>query len=474
MITFNGTNLETTIPGFAITDIGGRGALEQDIETVTVPGKPGTYFLDRSIPAREIPVSFEITCNSLAEVRTKTNQLNAILNVVTPVPISFSDELNKTYYGIPRGKPSWSERLFIITGSIVFYCADPNKYGPENTANHTSGAATVNAGGNEESKPITTVNVSGNVTHITFFNSTTGQLNMLGMPNKQSETPTAAETSIMINTGSNLTGWTAPASTEDAPVLGTLSANGDFYSTAYGTDGSNWHGPSMKTSLASSVQDFRIDVGCSMTPTGNGQAGGIIVSLLDGQNNPVAKLQLFKHHGSVAAYYASLQAGKNATSFRLINEQEYKRSSFNCILRLYRVGTSWTAQIYEKVNGVYQKPYTIQWTDKNNIATAVATQVQIQLLQRTSFPVVDQKIHDINIYRQNSLTNTQVPYVAGSGDVIVFDHEKNIITKNGIDVTEDKAFIGEYFPLVPGGNTLIVEPVASISSATTKWKDAWR
>src|SRR5690606_6031952 len=67
-----------------------------------------------------------------------------------------------------------------------------------------------------------------------------------------------------------------------------------------------------------------------------------------------------------------------------------------------------------------------------------------------------------------------VPIVAHAGDVVTFDHVDNLILLNGQDITREKAFIGEYFAINPGLNTLVAEPEESIGNINVRWRNRWR
>jgi hypothetical protein len=89
-------------------------------------------------------------------------------------------------------------------------------------------------------------------------------------------------------------------------------------------------------------------------------------------------------------------------------------------------------------------------------------------------PATLQYVADIKAYKINSVADTQVPIIASAGDVIEFDHQNDIIRRNGEDLTKEKAFIGEYFALTKGTNTIVVEPSDAIDNTEVRWRPKWR
>ncbi|MEW9503235.1 distal tail protein Dit [Jeotgalibacillus marinus] len=128
MITFNGYDLTDLIQ---VTDINGRGPLSQTIISQSIPGKDGSFFQRRQLTERTLSVSFVVIADFLEDLRDKVDTLNSILITDKEVPIIFSDEPDKTYYGILEGDSDIDETVFIGQGTVSFLCSDPFKYGQE-------------------------------------------------------------------------------------------------------------------------------------------------------------------------------------------------------------------------------------------------------------------------------------------------------------------------------------------------------
>jgi predicted phage tail component-like protein len=438
-----------------------------------IPGMPGGYLESTDVLPRPENVNIFIEANSMANLQKLKEDLAAWLITDQPQELIFDDEPDRIYYAVVDGSLDLEELVKFGQGTITFICPDPYKYGTEKMIK-INGASSFKVNGTAETEPTIKVTLKKDTTFVAVSNG--DKLNMIGMPFKVEQTPVDPETQVFKNT--NLTGWTIPAQTqEDSEITGILKTSGkSFYSDNYGL-GAGWHGPSMKTSFGTTVKDFRFDVGFRMIATGANQAGGIVVSLLDTQNRVVAKVQMVKHFGNLYSYYSRLRAGFGQAGIDIIPESGpaiFNDTFFQGVFRMLRIGNVWTAAIYKMVNGVFQSPYLVNWVDSNKFVTADVAQIQVQLLQRFDFPVVDQWIDDIYLLRQNNVNANQVPYVAKVGDVIEFDQKTNIIRRNGEDITKEKAFIGEYFPLIPGLNTIVAEPADCIEKVEVRWRDKWR
>jgi hypothetical protein len=275
-----------------------------------------------------------------------------------------------------------------------------------------------------------------------------------------------------------LVGWADTTSVEEGVITGTMKTNGySFYTDAYGSNAA-WHGPAKKTSLGAGVtiQDFQVDALIRQQGSA-GQVGSIEIALLDASNKFVGKMLLTKRSAGSVANWARLRAGTVLNGYDILNTRgsyDSTWANFNGMVRLTRIGNVWTAYVcLIDSKGVQHTRAGATWVDTKNIATAPIAQVQVQLWQYGTTPATNQNIDDIKVYKINSPGDNQIPYVARVGDVVEFDHINDKILRNGEPLLKEKMFIGEYFPLKTGLNTLVVEPSDSIRSTEVRWKPKW-
>lgn len=439
---------------------------------VYVPGMAGAYLSDTDTDVRVIEQPIYIKSKTKPELRKLEEDLASWLITEEPAPLIFEDEPDRTYYAVVDGSLDIEEVVRNGKGIITFLCPDPYKYGQEKEVTFES-SASFDVEGTVETEPVIEVTLNGDTEYVAVSNGT--DINMVGFPAKQEETPTQWQTPIFITSGQTLTGWTTSAepSLGGVPIGGELKANGDrFYADDYGYNPYQWHGPAMKTSLSETIQDFQFDVGFRMRKTGNNQCGAIRVSLLDASSVSVCNIEMTKHYGGVDTLYPQVLARSNV----VLPESHQVNSYFGGVIRVFRQGNRFTAFMWQirDGDGVWVKLAETNWIDTSNVAAAKVTQVQIRLLQRADFPVCEQWIDDIQVYRLNDLGTNQVPIIGKAGDKVVFDHRNDNILRNGESIIDEKAFIGNYFKLQPGRNNIAVEPANKIQSVKVRWRDKWR
>jgi predicted phage tail component-like protein len=472
----NGFTFNNTRKNYVMT-IGKRRTYWAPItrKLTTVPNRPGAYLSGTDTGVRVIEVDVEISGTSAENLRKNAEDFAAWLITEEPAELIFDDETDRVYFAVVEGTFSPEEIVSHGYGTITFVCPDPFKYSVEKTTTFTDAGA-VSVAGSMETAPVIKCNVTADTTYVAVSDGV--RINLIGNPTKQTETSYEPESTIVKDACNTLTGWNTSSSTsiEGSSHLGTMKSNGSvFYSDNYGSLAGEWHGPAIKKSLGSSVQNFRFDVGFVMQKTGANQAGGIEVALLNASNVIVAKVALTKHHGSLDNMYARARVGTLASGHDIITEDDaIFHGTVSGIFRVTRKGNGWTAQVFYSTGSVFKSKTIASWTDSDNTWGAAVTQVQARVLQRGDFPTVRQEITDINIYKLNDPGANQVPIIARNGDVIEFDHANDVIRKNGIDFTEEKAFIGEYFALSPGANALVVEPADAVQTIEVRWRDRWR
>lgn len=473
---FNGIDMTSILKVNRIT---GRGLAEWEVSTLSVPNRDGLYYNKGTKRRKErvINVDFTIMARNMTELRAKIDELNAILDVDEPKPLIFPDEPDKTYYAIPETPSNGDDGIdYINQSTIKFICPDPYKYGREKEVTFES-STSFDVEGSKETAPVIEVELIGDTTYLAVADED-GRLNMVGDPADYNDIPVEPMTKVFESDANNLIGWTvsSPESIEEVPMTGTLKTDGTwFYTDDYGVDPTYWHGPSMKTSFPEPVQDFSCDVGLRMVIHGQGQAGIIMVFLLDASNLPVARLMMTKRHPGWNMITPEFRAGTVNNKFEILREEQEKfQHNFEGILRLRREGIEWTGSVHRLIGpGRTVSNATWRWYDYDGIATGPITQVQVRILQRENYPTIEQRINDIDVYKINSIEDGQLPIIGKAGDIIVFDHQNDNILRNGESIIRNKAFIGEYFKLKPGLNKLVVEPAGTISTTKVRYRPRW-
>lgn len=440
---------------------------------IYIPGRPGALVSDTVTDVRVEEVHVEISTESEQELRNAAEDLSAWLITEEPGKLIFDDEPDRMYYAVVEGGFDPDEIVSKGYGTITFIYPNSYKYGIEEKEVTFESSASFDVEGTVETEPVIEVTLKADTEYVAVSNGE--QLNMIGFPAKQDQTPVEPLTQIFRTSGETLTGWTdaAEPSLEGYPLTGTLKTDGNkFYSDDYGTNANEWHGPAKKTSLPEAVQDFQFSVGLHAIANALGQAGGVEVSMLDASSRIVCKIAMTKHFPGINTFYGRVRAGTKDVGHDVIPEEWAKYGNIECIFKVIRRGNHWTAQIHAINYGWSYINHT--WTDTENIANAPVTQVQVRLYQRTEMPVIDQMVNDIVVERLNDLSENQIPIIGKSGDIVTFDHINNIIRRNGEDITKRKAFIGQYFSLKSGLNSIAVEPASAVESVKVRYQPKWR
>lgn len=442
---------------------------------IRIPGKAGAYLdsTETDVRIRDVPIFIKATSKS--NLRKLEEEITAWLITDEPEELIFDDEPDRIYYAVVEGSLDIEEVIRFGRGVITFVCLDPFKHATEEDFVQFSSGATFNVGGTVKTEPVTKITLAADTTFVAVSDGT--NINLIGQQLNAEDTVFVPEELKAHETMDSKTGWSVTNTVEGGVNQGTLSAmNGKFYTYDYGTAINGWRGPALKKSIAGGpLQDFKVEALVEQKGIHN-QIGSLEIALLDASNNIVAKMLLTKRSATNIAVWARMTAGNDTLGHNIMNTRgsaDWNYQHFHGTIRISRQGNVWNAWIGTLGNdGKYYTVSKASWIDTTNRFTAPITQVQVQLWRYSSVLATNQTIEDIKIYKLNQ--DSGVPVVAKAGDTIIFDHKNDVILRNGEDITKEKAFIGDYFPLVPGTNSVVVEPAEVIASAEVRWRDKWR
>lgn len=442
---------------------------------IEMPGMPGAYLESTDTEVRIIEQPIVINGKDRFDVRKLEEDLAAWLITEKPVDLVFDDEPDRVYYAVVDGSINTEDIARFGKGTITFICPDPYKYGNDKLTTFSSAASFVTEG-SAEVFPIVKCTIKQDTTFVAIGDGE-NNINMIGNAANVDQQPFQPQTRVFWKEMNTLVGWAVASSTEEGTISGTMQTdNYSFYTKDYGT-GPAWHGPALKTSIGSSLQDFRAEALIRQIGA-NGQLGSLEVTLLDANTQVVARMMMSKTSKNSQANIARMRAGNSQRGADIINEYgDNPRvwDGFSGILRIQRIGNEWEAYVAKiSPEGKYYAQRQKMWTDIEGIANAPIAQIQVQVRQYGTVPATKQHIDDLKVFRINDGTENQIPIVAEVGDIIEFDHRTDVIRRNGEEINKLKAFIGDYFPLKPGRNTIVAEPIDAIESTEVRWREAWR
>lgn len=168
-------NFNGVILPIRISKVTGRGPSGQEVTRKTIPGRKGTIKQSKRRPERILGVNFTINAASSLEIREKVDELSELLNTEEEAPITFTDEINKTYFGMLDGKPDWDEFIYQGKGIIDFVCFDPDKIGLEKTYDFVNDTVSPVNNGTALTKPTITATFTATATEFRVTHAESGQ-----------------------------------------------------------------------------------------------------------------------------------------------------------------------------------------------------------------------------------------------------------------------------------------------------------
>lgn len=462
------------LPNVMVMDRGKAYWAPRNNEAVEVRGRPGALFRRRNIEPLPISVKVLLDGEEGIPFAQTAQDFADWLNATEPQPLIFdADPLQRTYYAILDGGIDPEEVVQYAIIELNFICYDPHAYGTEQFTDITDGG-TVTVRGSAPSVPITEVTLSGPTTFVAVGDG--DQINMVGTPLDAEQKPYVREERKFWDQMATTTGWSGTTTSDDGPIVGTIGvANGAFVPTNFGT-GSGWHGPGLKKTLGQPLQDFKVDAMMHMRQV-NKRVGAVHVLMLDAANNIVAKLNVLKNSLYDDGVWVRVRLGNRTEGRNVYSGQGgpgWRWLYFEGRVSLERVGDIWTmsAMRYTPERG-WHAGVTRQIRDRDAYALAPVTQIQVNFWQHGTKPTPStMSVSDLKVYQVNDRPE-EIPYIGEAGDVFEFNHQEGTITKNGVNIEDKKAFIGDYFELSKGSNMMLAEPAESISRATVRWRDRW-
>lgn len=447
-----------------------------DSITLEVPGRAGTYYQGHRYGPREIQVGVVLAENTRQNLRATVRSLAAWLAPEGgPRELVFDDEPGKTWFAVLSGDTDLEELAVTGAGTLTFLCPEPYALGAEVQVPFSGGLAQVNPGGTAPTWPIITVTAQQPLTYLAV--AAADQYVVLGRPEGVEETPAPREQLVLHDTCSSLVGWGPGTEVLNGIAVGTMTTNGAaFYPSDYGS-GSGWHGPAIKRSIPQApLQDFRLDVLVSQHNL-TGETGRAEVYLLGPSNEIVGMISVRDRWQNEKLIEVRALMG-NASGQKDIHVGQADKptawNQFDGIMRLQRVGKTWVAYwALIDSKGNHHTRRTVQVVDAAGAYQTPVTQVLVWLSKYGSTVNTNQSIGDIKVYKINTLTPVQVPYIAQAGDVLEIDCERHVVRLNGEPRLDLLDPMSEFFSLAPGQPVTIgVEPASAVTASLT-YRERW-
>ncbi|MCQ6288234.1 distal tail protein Dit [Bacillus cereus] len=494
MLIFNGIDLEKYFEEnydqgfFMVNDIRGRGILSDEINELTVPHRPGSYFLDKRTPKRVLEVDFSLKGVSLFELRKRIDELNGLLNTDEPVKITFTDEPDFVYYGIKESVEENLEKSNIHQATITIICLNPYKLGPTKTvefqANERGLAANVQNKGSVESNPIIEIEVTKPSTFLDVWNG--DNYFRIGWPLRMDQVPVERNQRVMWDEMSTTVGWTDVPNSEDMIGGGAFKVDaGSRLVPVYlgETNIKGWHGCIAKKNIPQGpLQDFIMQAYVGVRSSHPDQMGRVEIGLLDENSDYVARISMNDVHWQAEQNtgFAKLGNKKKPVSERvLINEPGDHPTTWNQYrgrLWLVRTGNRWEAYISKFLWNTEKDDSErfVVWEDENNVNMDKVAQVQISISQFSdNMFCTDMSIDDLKIWKVNMNTQDNPPYIFDVGDKVVIDTERSLVSINGKKAINLKDIFSDYPVVSKESNKLEIMP-SDVGIAKVTYRERYR
>jgi predicted phage tail component-like protein len=481
-----------------VNDIRGRGIFSDEINKLTVPHRPGSYYLSKRTPERVIEVDFSLKGVSLFELRKRIDELNNILNTEGPVEISFTDEPDLTYYGIKEAVEEKLEKSNIHQATISILCLMPYKLGKTNTNTFTQNSSSETTSyfsneGSVEAPPIIEMVVKKPSTFLdVWFGEYPHNRDYfrIGYPLTVEETTVQERERVMWDEMTTSVGWTpVTGQVEEMKGTGSFKSRDGYalYCQDYGQE-KGFHGAIAKKNIPGGpLQDFEMETWVRLKSKSIGEMGRVEVLLLDDTSNIVTRINmndLYWDAEMTKAYMRIGNAGTPNSIRKLVDTSGAHPNTFNQFygrLRIARRGKEWSVYVSRFRDGTETDDASIpvKWIDtseidkQNPMTERKIAQVMISIMSwDVNKPVDVMQIDDLKIWKVNKVPSNTKPYIFDTGDKVIIDTERSLVTINGKNAINIKDIFSNFPTIIRGDNRIDIMPPDV--NATVSYRERYR
>lgn len=439
--------------------------------TFNVPGLAGVILTDKNVEPIVIPVKFLVEGKDREEYERNKEDFADWLDSDKPEPLVFSHNPDRTYYAVTQGATLPDDELVIYCEvTVEFFCPKPYKYGPEKSAPFVNGMANIYNKGTLEVKPTIYAEVTADLAHLDVIRE--DKFMRIGKPLEEGQTPLAAETLLLNNPLSNMTGWAyGGLSVDGGSALGTFTAeNGYIRPVDFGT-ATTHHGPAVKQAVPSApLTDWKVELDLKfLNPIGFG--GRAELYLLDDVGQHIGKLALWSQQ-SDPNMRCEMRIGGGATYKFLLKDQigtGIGWNNFEGILRMEKKGNVfkyYIARVDPKTKKhSYAKAGT--FTDGELLYIRNLSQVQLHAgIYNLQKPGTIQ-FRDLKVWRLNTVPKGDPRIIAKVGDIIELNFADSAIFINGEERKDLKDLFATFFKVPRGNSVLALYPHEKVTAIAT-------
>lgn len=450
---------------------------------LTVPSMAGAYLQSTETDVRVIQQPIIINGIDRFNVRKLEEELSSWLVTKDPRELIFDDEDDRVYYAVVDGEVAIEDLVRFGRGEITFICPDPYKYkGQAETEFFFTNPTNLINEGTVETFPIFRAHVLEPVTNVDIFRDE--DYMRVGQPHEVIDTPKEAETLIFEDNLATLTGWSQALYVDNGHISGEIEIwdNQSFTPRLFGQviEYGVWQGPSLKKTLPEDVQDFKMEARVELLNK-QGTTGMIEIYLLDASNNIVGKVGIEDWFETTIQTRFKAKAG-DALDGDWIGDGSFIANpssawdDFKGVIRLEREGRNWYAYaaLVSDIDGkhTWQKgsKRNVHFYDSQGKYLNKISQIQISFRMFPESDPCPMYVHGVKVWRKNTITVEEIPYIGLPGDVIEIDHQINEIRVNGESRIDLKDFGATFFSLKKGDNPIYFMPENALE-LNAEWRE---
>ncbi|ARJ21166.1 phage tail protein [Bacillus mycoides] len=462
---------------------------------VRVPHRPGAFFIHTETEERRIDVPLVIKAKKdMADLQKIKEDLANWLYTEQPAELVFDDELDRTYLAFIDGSIDLDEMVNRGKGVITFVCPMPYKLGKTNTHTFTQNWSTeitsyfTNKGSVEApaliemtaKKPSTFLDVwFGEYPHNRDYFR-------IGYPLTVEETTVQERERVMWDEMTTAVGWTPVTGVfDDMKGTGSFKSRDGYalYCQDYGQE-KGFHGAIAKKNIPGGpLQDFEMETWVRLKSKSIGEMGRVEVLLLDDTSNIVTRINMNDLYWDAEMSKAYMRIGNVGTpnSIRkLVDTSGAHPNTFNQFygrLRIARRGKEWSVYVARFRDGTEIDDASLveRWIDEtgNPMTERKIAQVMISIMNwDVNKPVDVMQIDDLKIWKVNKVPSNTKPYIFDTGDKIVIDTERSLVTINGKNAINIKDIFSNFPKVISGDNRIDIMPPDV--NATVSYRERYR
>ncbi|MES5856644.1 phage tail family protein [Bacillus cereus group sp. RP29] len=458
---------------------------------LSVPSYPGARLLNTQTEMRVFSVPVGIIAPSGVDMKILSEDIASWLITDQPKELIFDTEPDRTYLAVVDEEFDADEFVEIGQGNLKFICPMPYKLGKTNTHKFTQEWSTETTSyftnkGSVEAPALIEMTVKK---PSTFLDVWFGEYPYnrdyfrIGYPLKTEQLPVERNQRLIWDEMTTTVGWSKVSSMEDGNPVGEMESDGyQFYCSNYGTGtGKGWNGAAVKKNIPNGpVQDFIMQAYVTCKSKRINEMGRVEIAILDENSKVLSKIAMTDVFWQAEQNFGTMVIGYDNKPGRrsLIHESGDYPNTWNQYqgrLWIARTGNVWEAYISKFLPGTEKDDSErfVRWTDENNYHMEKAAQIQISIMQWQDVPPVEaMTVSDLKFWKVNLNTQNNPPYIFDTGDKIIIDTEKSLVTINGKNAINLKDIFSNFPNIIRGENRIDIMPPDV--KATVSYRERYR